>query len=248
MSRVLILLAYYDRPKMVLNALDSIRENAKTHDDWILAVLDDSSKIPAAPIVQRELPGFEPKIINLVNDDSPEVKAVAGHAGGEMINRAIRLTTADIALILCDDDALLPTHLRDLSAWYEANPTALSSWSYCAIFDPLNEKPHPSMISRPQNKKIYLNQYSGPIAPSCKVDASQVTWRVSANFEYGTWFPSRAFRNLDASFFAALTERTGLTPCNGLYGQYKGMHKNQLSYKSNDQAWGGEIDIPEETK
>src|SRR5437588_1330755 len=51
--RILIILLYWDRPKMIKNALNSIKE--QNYDNWELAFIDDGSEVPGEPIVKEIL-------------------------------------------------------------------------------------------------------------------------------------------------------------------------------------------------
>ena len=51
--KILILLLYFERPNLVRNALRSVRQADRHHQDWELAVIDDGSRAPALPISRR---------------------------------------------------------------------------------------------------------------------------------------------------------------------------------------------------
>ena len=113
--KILILCSYYQRPKLVRNALSSILAANEHHQDWELAFGDDGSIIPGKPIVEEVLKDHLDKIRIVESGMNLEDKLKHGLVLGRMANEAISLSSADIAIILCDDDELHPEYLKNIS-------------------------------------------------------------------------------------------------------------------------------------
>ena len=108
--KIAILLCYYERPNMVRFALNSIK-NA-VHKDWHLYFVDDRSTYPGAHVVSEILAGKTDKV-TFFNTQDKEKKQ--GSSFAKYWNQALEDTDADIAIMLCDDDALFPGYLKLLS-------------------------------------------------------------------------------------------------------------------------------------
>jgi hypothetical protein len=161
---------------------------------------------------------------------------------GAMFNQAIREIAADVAIILCDDDVLVPEYLHRLSNWFDRFPDELSGYSHVIPFDPLSESVAEVPVNRWQS--FHLNVSTHRLAPSCVKDASQVAWRTECNLVRGAWFKERLNACQDAHFYSELTAKCGLTPFTGLIGQYKGMHALRLGVLGPERALIQEIDLP----
>lgn len=244
----LIILAYYDRPNMVLNALESV--NNLEYDNWKLYFIDDGSMAPGAPIVRKVLKDHMqgPMSTTIVReerwiqetvgkvsmfriDDTLEDKrSQNGSRHPEFMNRSIldwEGSGDDVVIILCDDDALIPTYLTDLNEYYKNNPEVLYSYCHVAPFDPTKERPNPSMLGRP----FWLNK-RGAIMPYSAVDSTQVTYRKKVFTELGVKYPSPAHRCLDAALYSQLQDKIGLCQFNATLGQYKGTFTDQLGQRN----------------
>lgn len=239
--KILILLLYYNRPRMVENALKSIL--SQTHIDWELAFLDDGSSNPGKPVVNKILPEQLEKIKFYNTQDTVKDKLLAGGSRiGMLMNQAIRESQAEIALMLCDDDALFPDYLANLSRWFTSNPTKHYCYSDVVLFDPFKEAPgdkfKKSLIQlvytqvdryhSPYNKGIDIAPVSGLLGV---VDASQPAWRTSCNKDGDIWFPYPQTTNLDISFLTRMHHDYGKCSYSGFYGQYKAVHQGALSTK-----------------
>jgi hypothetical protein len=236
MCRILILCSYYQRPKLVRNALNSILAANEHHQDWELAFGDDGSKIPGRPIVEEVLKDHLQKIKFVESGMSMEDKIHNGLMLGKMANEAITESSADVAIILCDDDELCPEYLRNLSNFFESKPNVLYAYSNIHIYNPLFQKS--CDVVNLNNK---YNQWSGPINPVGKVDATQVAWRLSCCKDYGAWFQESTkcvsgkpwVKDTDKGFFENLYEKCGDCHQTGIIAQYKGIHDYQLLWHKN---------------
>ena len=233
--KILLLCSYYNRPLLVRNALNSILKSNEHHADWELAFGDDGSKIPGQPIVEEVLKDHLGKVKFYESGLKFEDKISQGLILGKMANQAMKESEADIALILCDDDELVPTYLKGLSDYYSSNEVP---YGYCKLhlYNPLFQK-----SKNVNNVSGKFNRWNEPVDPVGKLDASQVSWRLSCCKEQGAWFAdSTKFvkgkpwtRDTDRAFFENLSGKCGLCHPTGLIGQFKGIHDYQLLWHKN---------------
>lgn len=239
MAKVLILMSYFNRPKLVKNALNSILKSNQYHSDWELVFGDDGSVIPGRPIVEELLVDHLHKIRFIESGMSFQDKIEQGLKIGSMANQGIRDSSADLAVILCDDDELDPFYLKNISDFFHANPEVKYAYSLIHIYNPLFQSS--GDITNLNHK---YNTHCGPIDPVGKVDASQVAWRLSCCKEDGAWFQeSTKFVNgkpwtkdTDKGFFENLRDKCGLCYPTGHVAQYKGIHDYQLLWHKNSGA------------
>jgi len=240
MNKILILLPYYNRPKLVKNALNSILRTK--YENWHLAFFDDGSPIPGKPIVEEILPLDKVTFYN--SNMSAEDKKIDGCRMGHYLNVASLESDADIIITLCDDDELFPTYLENLDTFFSSHPEEVSCYSKIHLFNPFLEKSEDV-----DNLGGHYNKCKGRIRPSCKVEVSQVAWRMSAVVDGARW-RDNCTGNHDVYFLEELYEKTGkLTAETDFIAQYKGMHYGQLGRRAYDEksdynlntdlAWGG---------
>lgn len=216
--------------------MTSILKANEHHHDWHLAFGDDGSKIPGAPIVEEILKDHLNKVTLVQSGMCFDEKIDAGLILGRLANEQMAKTDADIAFILCDDDELVPTYLKELSDFFTNNPEVLYCYSKIHLYNPLVQKS--SDVSNVVGK---YNQWNTPINPVNRVDASQVAWRLKCCHEHGAWFagstkfvPGKPWtKDTDKSFFENLYDRCG--PCypSGIVAQFKGVHDYQLLWHKN---------------
>lgn len=247
---ILIILVYYNRSNMMLNALNSIKN--QTYKNWHLAFIDDGSMVPGAPIVKEVLSEYMQGPISgtrvreekwsketqgqvtlwRIDDTLEDKRKQEGTRHPEYMNRSILEcveSPESPVIILCDDDALLPDYLSDLNEYYKSNPSTLHSFCHVIPFDPTKELPSEELASRASS--FWLNK-RGTIHPFNAIDGSQSTYRRKVFSELGVRYPSPAHRCLDASLHQQLVEKAGLCPFNGIIGQYKGIFANQLGQRN----------------
>lgn len=213
-------MAYYERPNMVRFALKSLRD--QLYEDWELVFVDDSSQIPGKPVVREVLHDAQHKIKFYNTNDLH--KKERGSIFGKFWNDGLLASDSDIAIMLCDDDALYPTYLGSLVKWYTDNPEKQYSYSHVIPFNPFETK---SLAGMKDNTNWWLNKV-GDINPVCQVDASQVSWRTDLFRHHGMRFPFPKTTNLDEALYQQLFDTCGLCPFNGLISQYKAIHSEQL--------------------
>lgn len=175
-------MSYFQRPKLVRNALQSILRANEFHQDWVLAFGDDGSDIPGAPIVEEIMKDHMGQVTLVHTGMTFEDKIRDGLVLGHHCNRVIRESDADIGVMFCDDDELHPMYLKNLSDYFDSHPEILYSYSKIHLFNPLKQK-----STNVDNLDSKYNQWDGPINPVNRVDASQVAWRLECCRNHGAW-------------------------------------------------------------
>jgi glycosyltransferase involved in cell wall biosynthesis len=233
MNKFLIILPYYDRPKIVLNALESIMK--LDYDNFEVSFIDDGSSNLGEPIVREFCnPIIDKFKFKYINNTIEEKKQQGGSIHGKYMNESIIESDADAVIILCDDDALFSNYLTNLNDYFNSNPNSYWCYSHVKFYDP--ETQHYSQATEvinnnPSFNTSNLNHYTTPISPSCKVDASQVVFRREAFVKSNIWFPYPQTQDCDRFIFEKMINHWGLCNFLGEYGQYKGWFENQLGVK-----------------
>jgi glycosyltransferase involved in cell wall biosynthesis len=222
-NKILILLAYYNRPEMIVNALNSIKN--QDYKNWELAFVDDGSEVPGAPIARKILKDHLEKIKFYNTNNTREDKVnQGGSIFGKYWNEAMYSSDADIAIMLCDDDALYPEYLKKLNEYY-LNNNVEYSYGNVSLFNPSIEKGIDNLAN---NLDTFLNLHHGPIVPYNNVDASQVSWKIETIKRFNIKFAYPKTADLDADLYSQLYNCLGYCHYNGIITQYKGWHDDQL--------------------
>lgn len=236
---ILILLPYYNRPWLVRNTLESIKESR--YKNWKLFFVDDDSRIPGYPTLCDVLGmPYDKDYIHYtkIHYSITNPKEKEGSTFGRYFNYALKTIEADLAIFLCDDDCLHPQYLSNLNKWFNKHPEEMYGYSHVAPFshNRNNEwfvedwRYALNSVSKDKLCNFWLNK-TGRIDPYCRLDASQVCFRTKA-YEDGIRFPSPQTVALDAAVFGQLCEKYGSCDFMGFYGQYKRQHDNQLGLHS----------------
>lgn len=209
---------------LVKNALRSIKELEYANFD--LFIIDDGSQTkPHIDEIATEILGDEAysKIGFYFTGDTPKSKKEQGGSRhGQFLNEIILASSAEVALILCDDDSILPDYLTNLDQWFRANPDKKYGYSHVRIFDPTKESPFGI------KKRPHWTNLTETVHPVNRIDSSQVVFRTECFKKGGCRFPSPQTRNLDSALFKQLFDLYG--PCHYMEmdGQYKGWFDGQL--------------------
>jgi glycosyltransferase involved in cell wall biosynthesis len=236
--KVLILLAYFERPNMIKIALESIKR--QSYHNWEVAFCDDGINYLGKPIVEEMFSEKDlEKFKFYATGDSPEQKKnQGGSKHGHMLNNAMQKSDADIAFILCDDDALYKDYLKNLVNFYKENADSIYSYGKVSIYNPND---FISFETLEDNFNNVLNHREGPISPAYTVDASQVSWRLSNFKEAGINFLSPQTVALDANLYQQLERAFGKCDANECVAQYKGLYPQQLGNRSDPYSSGDEL-------
>ena len=229
--KVLLLMPYFERPNMVLNALRGF-ENIKYSNYEICIIDDGSTKNPIEDVIKKNN-------INLKNikifktNDTLENKFIRGSIHGTFMNLAIKESDADLVVMMSDDDVVIDDYFKNLNDFYLNNKNIMYSYCHIIPFDPLEQIPCKTLANFNHNKvwNTYATtnlNWTYPVNPFCKLDSTQVSWRRSCNVDYNIWFPEVQTKNLDASFYELMFRNFGNCIFNSLTGIYKGFHVGQL--------------------
>ena len=227
--KILILALYYNRPKLLRNALQSVLTAHEHYKDWELVFGDDNSPVPGEPIVREILHEHMDRVKCINSKMTLEDKLSKGLMVGHYANQAMQSSNADLVITLCDDDQLVPTYLRDLSIYFISHPEEMYAYSHVSIYNPLFE------IPKEFHTECSYNINTTPINPAGKVDSSQVAFRRRV-IDDGVCYPESSrsdekmpwLENPDSSLFSKLFEKYGPARYTGLVAQYKGIHDFQL--------------------
>lgn len=239
---ILILLTYYNRPKLVRNALNSILKANVHHQNWKLIFGDDASPIPGEPIARGILADHIDQVQFIRKNSTLQEKIDNGISLGKYANEILKTTDAEIIVTLNDDDELHPEYFVKLNYFLTHHPEVLYCYSNIILYNPLIQKAED--INHIGGS---YNEHTGPINLYGKCDASQVAWRISCNREYGAWFSESTIEgnkkmpwatNTDAEFFDQLYEKCGPAYYSGFVSQYKGIHDYQLLWHKKAKADG----------
>jgi glycosyltransferase involved in cell wall biosynthesis len=229
MKKILILLAYYNRPKIVQNALYSILLANKYYKNWELAFLDDGSPIEGRPIVEFVLGDHLEKVKFYILNISIEEKISQGSRLGELANLAIQESDAEICFLLCDDDALHPFFLSNLNIYFHCNLNINHCFSKLIAFDPSKETFLDHLGDVASAGWHYNDPNKGPGCWGGILDGSQIAWRAKCNKVSGCWFKSPGSHSQDAYFQKELCGKCGFTYPTGFVGQFKGWFPNNIT-------------------
>ena len=152
------------------------------------------------------------------------------------MNRSLKNSNADLAVMLCDDDALVSDYFTNLNKWFTDHPTSMFCYSHVILFNPFKEKPNKEdfkddeFVWAGHKQGRYKNRFNKKrnINPSNSLDSSQVAWRTQCNKKDKISFPFPQTANLDSKFYAGLFSKYGQAKFSGFVGQYKGYHLDNL--------------------
>lgn len=235
-TKFLIVLAYYKRPKMVLNALSSIKD--MKYSNWQLDFIDDSGDEDFRETLFDF--GFDNSKVNYIPTfDTDEMKkSIGGSRHGKFMNDSIKNSDAEIVIVLCDDDALDVNYLENLNRYYEKNKSILWSYGYVKYFNPSIES-YTEAVDSYGSRELRgsvddLNRNTSALNPCYQCDGAQVSFRRKCFTEYDVWYPFPQTRNCDASIFSGMFNKIGWCYPNKSYTQCKGAFPDQLGNRSID--------------
>lgn len=240
--KILILAIYYNRPKLLKNAMRSILKANEHHNDWELIFGDDNSPIPGQPIVEDILKDYKDRITFVNTNISLEEKLEKGIMIGKFANEYIKKSNADIAITLCDDDELEPYYLKNISNYFENNIDQVWCYSHLAIFNPFFEKTEEISLDKIPN--CVYNFSTNPINPVGKLDSSQIAYKLSL-FNEGIKYPETSksgeypwLINPDLELFEMIYAKYGECHFTGFVSQFKGVHDYQLVWNKKKKVLG----------
>lgn len=241
-----ILLIYCDRPNLINNALRSIDANRKNGANFSLSIVDDSAFNHGyiQKLVWKRYRDLY-KITKFYQvGDTLEDKIQRGESVfGKYLTKANRESECDYAVLMCDDDALFPNYINNLSNYYEKNTNVLWSWCYVMLYDfEIHGWDHIKKTKDMErnafvNPDIFLNSPDGEICPESKKDSSQVTYRIKTFKEFNIEYACPKTANLDGLLYRSFANHLGCTCAqNNILGQFKGWNRDQLGNRQHGEA------------
>jgi glycosyltransferase involved in cell wall biosynthesis len=238
MNKILILICYYNRPNLVRFALNSVKQ--QEFKNWEICFVDDGSETSAYKAILDVL-GDEAHKLTYYNTNHTQFDKDkhGGSIFGLYWTLACQETDADIGIMLCDDDALVPGYLQKINDFFS---TEKANWGYSHFlgYDPYNQKNFDEIIITER-----CGQMTTDCNPDSVLDASQVAFSLKAFKENNVEFAYPCTANLDAYLYRSLFPIYGGCKFMGCHGQYKGVAKNRLNVRQVDPKiiYSKDIDI-----
>ena len=113
MPKVSCILTSFNRPRMIRQALKSLKD--QTLQDFELIVMDDSSIFDVRPVVEE----FGFKDVQVFHTDVTPQRRASENRCGININRGLELAKGDFVCFLCDDDYFYPGWFATSTAFIE---------------------------------------------------------------------------------------------------------------------------------
>jgi glycosyltransferase involved in cell wall biosynthesis len=219
---------------MLTNALLSVKNS--TYSNWELCVIDDGIKSPAIEEIDRCF-SLEDRIKHRISyiqtmDCNESKRNRGGSQFGLYANSAMMASDADIVIMLCDDDMLAEDYMERLNDFYLLNQDVKYSYCHLRFYNPKTN----DFEGATNDYTDYLNAKTYPINPVRELDSSQVTWRRRESIGDNILLPHPKTSNLDEDIFRHMYAAWGNCVFNGIVGQLKGIHEDQLIHlKTNSQ-------------
>lgn len=133
---VTVVIAAYNRSKLITRALDSVRSQARTAKEII--IVDDASTDDTAKVASdwAELHGFPVRVVKLIKNGGPAIAR----------NRGIELARTAYVAFLDSDDEHIPTTLAKLIPSLDAYPNVVLSFADATLVTPSEVQKH-SMLA-----------------------------------------------------------------------------------------------------
>lgn len=232
MNKFLIILAYYDRPVIVQNALKSILDI--TYPEFEVHFIDDGSKNKGEPIVREMCHSIIDKFtFHYIDNTIEQKKSQGGSIHGQYLNLAIQQSDADHVIILCDDDAIFPHFLTKLNVFLNKEDNQKLNYFYhnIVLYDSIRE-PYTLGVER-MDMNYFTNAHTGPIHCSCRVDSTQVTYSRKSFVDSNLKYPAPQTAGLDATIYQQMFDAWGPAHFSGLISQVKSNNEDNMIRKGN---------------
>ena len=230
MNKFLIILAYYERPRIVLNALNSLLEI--NYPEFEVHFIDDGSKNKGEPIVRDVCKSIIDKFtFHYIDNSVDDKKKQGGSIHGKYLNVAIQTSDADHVIVLCDDDAIYPNFLTKMNTFLNKEENKNKKYFYhnMVLYNSLVER-YDDGVER-KDLSYFTNKWKEPIHCSNRVDSTQVTYSRKSFVDDGLEYPYPQTSNLDASIFNQMYDKWGLCHYSGLVSQVKSNNEDNLVHK-----------------
>ena len=230
MNKFLIILAYYERPKVFLNSLKSILDIS--YPEFEVHFIDDGSIYKGEPIVRDVCASIIEKFkFDYINNTIEQKKQQGGSIHGSYLNKAINESNADHVIILCDDDAIFPNFLTNLNTFLNLDENINKDYFYhnMVLYDSLKEN-YLDGVNK-MDFSYFTNVHKTPINCAGKVDSSQVTFSRKSFIDFNLSYPSPQTSSLDLTIFNKMFSNWGHCTYSGLVSQVKSNNQDNLVRK-----------------
>jgi glycosyltransferase involved in cell wall biosynthesis len=232
LNKFLIAIVYYERPKVLINALKSILDIA--YPEFEVHLIDDGSTNRAEPIVREVCSSIIDKFkFSYIENTIEQKKEQGGSLHGRYLTDAIKESDADHVIVLCDDDAIYPHFLTKLNLLINKPENKDKNYFYhnIVLYDCLRE-PYTNGVER-GDLSYFTNQWKEPINCDCRVDGSQVTYNRKRFVEDNIIYPYPQTSMLDSVSFKQMFNAWGPAYYSGLISQVKSNNEDNLIFKYN---------------
>lgn len=232
LKKFLIVLVYYERPKIVLNALNSILDIK--YPNFEVHVVDDGSINKVEPIVREVCSSIIDKFtFHYINNTPEQKREQGGSIHGKYVTDAVKQSDADHVILLCDDDAIYPNFLDNLNLLLNSPENKDKKYFYHNIlkYNSLVES-YKDGIQK-NDLSFYTNQWKEPINCCKHVDSSQVTYDREGFVNENMFYPHPQTSDLDAASFQQMFDKWGPAYYSELIAQIKSDNEDNLAYKVN---------------
>lgn len=229
-NKFLISIVYYERPQVLLNALNSILNI--DYPNFEVHLIDDGSMNRAEPIVRDVCKNIIDKFkFSYIENSVQQKKLQGGSIHGKYLTDSIYGSDADHVIVLCDDDAIYPNFLNNLNELLNNSENEGKNYFYHNIvtYDSLTET-YMDGVKR-NDLSYFTNAWKEPINCYCKVDGSQVTFNRHKFVEDGISYAYPQTAGLDADSFQKMFDKWGPAFYSGLIGQIKSNNADNLINK-----------------
>ena len=174
--KVCTLLLSYNRPKMLLEALKSIKDADE------LVILDDGSDFSVPDVVGNEINRF-PKVSVKVSKKMTVEERLRIPRLGKSINAAIRESSCEVITYLCDDDLLHEDWIRHVREFFSGSKDHVvrGKWGIFKGWD----KPGKGLC--PLKPDVDMTTGSFAHLKSCSVDHGML-WSEVTTAVHDAWF------------------------------------------------------------
>jgi glycosyltransferase involved in cell wall biosynthesis len=238
-NKFLILICYYNRPNLVRYALSSLKN--QSYKNWQALVVDDGSDISCEDSI-KEILREEATKVKYINTlmSKKDKESIGGSLFGLYWNHACIAYDCDFAIMLCDDDALMPDYLENLNKFFQENLNRKWIYSHVKYYDPFCQTDFKNIKTC-----MEVNQPIYELNPDSRLDASQVAFSLDAFKTYGAEFGYPLTANLDSDLYRKLHPVYGNCCFSGFFSQYKGYASSRLETRqfNAESIYSNNIDV-----
>ncbi len=226
-----------DRTHRLIQTVESLVAAHRHHDNWKLAVIDLGTNSPAAPALTQVLGRLKDKLSVYSVGLTPALRDTAHNRCGVAINRAIRESDCELAMLLHEGMQVHEMHFRNLDLYYAIAQNTILSHSQLCFFDPTRDEIADLMRRRfaaiEQKNGCLVGHHENAYADGENLKSGQVSWRTRLNTQAGVWFDEYSPIWEAAFYMAATSTHADYSIFNGSIGPFV---PDQLAALGNQEA------------